>query len=335
MTIYSFENNSFQNIEQTTFDSEGLLERKHLQSAIKQKLDVIAPDCLIISEEFAEWTGSQRRIDLLAIDKKGNLVIIELKRTETGNHMELQALRYAAMISTLTYSRAIEIYQKYLKSIGSEANAETNIIEFLDWEESQEELFGLQVRIILVSENFSKELTTSVMWLNEKNLDIRCIRLIPYKNQEEILIDVQQIIPLPEAESYQIKLKEQSDERRKAKNSPKDNTQYKFQEGIYNKRKLVLAVIQYWISKNQPSNLSELLETFPQETRPGGRMFVTEEEAIEISLKGQSRYFLGEDVIEFPDSTRYAISNQWGKGNIQEFFNISEKIGYLIESEKN
>ncbi len=332
MAIYSFDNNSLQKVETTTFDSEGILERQHLQAAIKQKIEVIAPNCIVISEEFSEWSGSQRRIDLLAIDKDGNLVVIELKRTETGEHMELQALRYAAMVSTLTFSRATEIYQKYLISIGSENNAEANLIEFLGWEEPQEDDFGLDVRIILVSANFSKELTTSVMWLNERNLDIRCVRLIPYKHQEKILVDIQQIIPLPEVESYQVKIKKQSEERRDARKSSKDYTRYQFQDDFFNKRKLVLAVIQYWVFENKPHNFAELLGAFPQETRSGG-LFVPEKEAKEIyERQGIYRHFLGEnEVIEFPDSSRYAISNQWGKGNIEKFVNQSKKLGYEIE----
>lgn len=332
MAIYSFENNSLHKVETTTFNSEGVLERPHLQDAIKQKIEVIAPNCIVISEEFSEWSGSQRRIDLLAIDKEGNLVVIELKRTETGEHMELQALRYAAMVSTLTFSRATEIYQKHLISIGSEDNAENNLIEFLGWEEPQEDDFGLDVRIILVSANFSKELTTSVMWLNERNLDIRCVRLILYKHQEQILVDVQQIIPLPEGESYQVKIKQQSEERREARKSSKDYTRYLFQGNSFNKRKLVLAVIQRWVSENKPSNLSELLQAFPQDIRRGG-LFVLEQEAKEIyKRQGIYRHFLGDDeVLEFFDSTQYAISNQWGKGNIEKFVNQSKKLGYEIE----
>ena len=89
--------------------------------------------------------------------------------------MELQALRYAAMVSTLTFSRAVEIYQKYLNSIGVELNAENSLLEFLGWEEPQEDDFALDVRIVLVSSDFSKELTTSVMWLNERNIEYRCV----------------------------------------------------------------------------------------------------------------------------------------------------------------
>ena len=115
MALFSFNDNSLKEIEATTFNREGILERQHLQAAIKEQIAVIAPNCLVIAEEFSEWSGSQRRIDLLAVDRDGNLVVIELKRTETGEHMELQALRYAAMVSTLTFSRAVEIYQNYLE----------------------------------------------------------------------------------------------------------------------------------------------------------------------------------------------------------------------------
>lgn len=332
MAIYSFNGNVLQKIETTTFNTEGILERQHLQAAIKHQIDVIAPNCLVISEEFSEWSGSQRRIDLLAIGKEGNLVVIELKRTETGEHMELQALRYAAMVSTLTFTGATEIYQKYLSSIGSEDIAENLLLDFLGWEEPQEDNFALDVRIVLVSADFSKELTTSVMWLNERNLDIRCVRLIPYKHQEQILVDVQQIIPLPEVESYQVKIKQQSEERREARKSSKDYTRYIFDGNSFNKRKLVLAVIRHWVDVNNPGSISDILQAFPQDIRSGG-LFISEQEAKEIyDRQGIYRHFLGDDeVLEFLDSTRYAISNQWGKGNIGKFIGQAKKLGYEIE----
>jgi hypothetical protein len=57
-------------------------------------------------------------------------------------------------------------------------------------------------------------------------MSITCVRLIPYKYQDQILVDVQQIIPLPEVESYQVKIKQQSEERREARKSSKDHTRY-------------------------------------------------------------------------------------------------------------
>jgi len=96
----------------------------------------------VIAEEFSQWEDSNRRIDLLGIDKDANLVVIELKRTEDGGHMELQSIRYAAMVSAMTFARAAEVYTEFLKSIGSDEDARTSILEFLEWEAPDEESFA-------------------------------------------------------------------------------------------------------------------------------------------------------------------------------------------------
>lgn len=108
MALYNIADKNLVALEKTTYSIEGLQERYDLQEAIKNNIDILAPDCLVIAEEFSDWEDSRRRIDLLAIDKQANLVVIELKRDEIGAHMELQALRYAAMISTMSFTKACE-----------------------------------------------------------------------------------------------------------------------------------------------------------------------------------------------------------------------------------
>jgi hypothetical protein len=123
--------------------------------------------------------------------------------------MELQAIRYAAMVSAMTFEQAVEVYANLLRKEGSNAeDAQASILSFLEWEEPDEDRFAQDVRIILVAADFSKELTTSVMWLNERDLDIRCIRLKPYGDNGRVLIDVQQVIPLPEAVEYQVQIRQ-------------------------------------------------------------------------------------------------------------------------------
>jgi hypothetical protein len=157
---------------------------------------------LIIAEEFGEWEDSRCRIDLLGIDKNANLVVFELKRTEDGGHMELQALRYAAMVSTMTFDKAVEVYGEYLKKNNSDKNAERDLLDFLEWDENDGESFAQDVRIVLVSAEFSKEITTTVLWLNNYEIDIKCIRIKPYNDNGRTLVDVEQVIPLPEAINY-------------------------------------------------------------------------------------------------------------------------------------
>lgn len=330
MAIFRFNNDYFEKIEQTQFFNEGILERQHLQNALKKQIDVIAPDVLIISEEFSEWSDSRRRIDLLGVDREGNIVVIELKRTETGEHMDLQAIRYASMVSTLTFGRAVEIFNKYLITIESELNAEDELSSYLG---DNIEHFASDVRIILVSSDFSKELTTSVMWLNERDLDIRCYRLIPLKLNNEILIDVQQIIPLPEAESYQVKVREQKEERREVLRGERDNTKYNFNgdKGL-GKRNVVLSIWKKYIQDNPGVSYEKLIQDFPNDIK--GRLFVELEQALEQQKRdnnGQARYFIGQNEVLNIGSKIYTISNQWGKGNIEKFLEYAQKLGYEIE----
>lgn len=212
MALYNIANKELHALEKTTFTLEGLQERYDLQEAIKKNIDIIAPDCLVISEEFSYWEDSRRRIDLLAIDKQANLVVIELKRDETGAHMELQALRYAAMISTMSFAKACEYFQTYLKKQNWDADAKEKILEFVELDETELVDFGKDIRIILASSDFSKELTTTAIWLRDKGVDIRCIRLTPYRFNDDVLINAEQIIPVPELEEYQVKFREKRDE---------------------------------------------------------------------------------------------------------------------------
>jgi len=94
MPIYELLQDKIRGIEPTSFGAAGVKERGDLQRLLRKQIEIIAPDTLVIAEEFGEWEDSRRRIDLLAIDKDANLVVIELKRSEDGGHMELQALRY-------------------------------------------------------------------------------------------------------------------------------------------------------------------------------------------------------------------------------------------------
>jgi hypothetical protein len=75
------------------------------------------------------------------------------------------------------------------------------------------------VRIILAASDFSAELITSVLWLNKHGLDITCVRLKPYKLDGRVLIDATQIVPLPEAANYEIRIRDKEDKERKVKSA--------------------------------------------------------------------------------------------------------------------
>jgi hypothetical protein len=206
MALHVIENNDIRSLKPVTFEKVNLRERGDLQRLLRDRIDIITEDGMVLAEEFGTWEDSGRRIDLLVLDKEANLVVVELKRTDNGGHMELQAIRYAAMVSTMTFTQAVEAHEEYLRHRGSTQNAKDALLQFLGWEEEADQHFAEAVRIVLVSADFSKEITTTALWLNERGLDIRCVRLKPYEMNSSVVLDVQQLIPLPEVQDYIIQV---------------------------------------------------------------------------------------------------------------------------------
>jgi hypothetical protein len=136
------------------------------------------------------------------------------------------------MVSAMTFERAEQIHADFLTRMGEPgAEARDRMLTFLGWDEPDEESFAPDVRILLVSEDFGKELTTAVLWLRDHDIDIRCVRLRPYRDCDKRLIDVQQIIPLPEANDYQVQLREKEQVGRK-KRAERYDERLKFWEGV-------------------------------------------------------------------------------------------------------
>lgn len=217
MPLYQISSGKLAALPSTSFVAERLKERRDLQQLLRSDISVLGDDLMVVGEEFGDWEDSKRRIDLLCIDKQANLVVVEIKRTEDGGHMELQAIRYAAMVANMTLDRAINAYTRLLGGEDARERARDEVLEFLGADTEEEiELTG-EVRIILVSGDFSSEITTAVIWLNKRDLDITCVRLQPYRLGDAVLIDVAQIIPLPEAADYEVKAREQLHEVRKVK----------------------------------------------------------------------------------------------------------------------
>ena len=216
MPLYQITDQAFRAIPEASFAEMRIGERTDLQRLLRTQIEVLGPDLYLLTEEFGDWEESKRRIDLLAIDSDANLVVIELTRTQDGGHMELQAIRYASMVSTMTFERAVQIHAEFLARMGQAADeARPRLLTFLDWDEPDEGTFAEDVRIILVAADFSKELTTAVLWLRDREIDIRCIRFRPYLDNTTTMVDVQQIIPLPEAHDYQVQLREKEQQGRR------------------------------------------------------------------------------------------------------------------------
>ena len=233
MAIYHYTDHALKPVSETTFSAERILERQDLQRLLREQIDVLGERLLVLAEEFGDWIDSARRIDLLCLDTEANLVVVELKRTEDGGHMELQALRYAAMVSKMTFEQAAQAHARHLDRVNPDVDAaRASLLQFLGWSAVQGDQFGQAVRIVLVSADFGKELTTTVLWLAEHDIDIRCVRMKPYRMEDgAVLLDVQQIIPLPETAAFQTQIEAKAQEERVSQ-SERKGLRLLFWEGL-------------------------------------------------------------------------------------------------------
>lgn len=208
MPIFQVAQRELKQVAETTFGAEGILERQDLQKMRREQIGVLDDRLMVVAEEFGDWVDSSRRIDLLCLDTDANLVVVELKRTEDGGHMELQAMRYAAMVSAMTFDQLVDTYARARKVVPPDIDTSRRVIlQFLGWDDVYEDQFAQDTRIVLAAADFSKELTTAVMWLVDRGLDIRCVRMKPYRMADgTVLVDVQQLIPLPEAAEFQTQI---------------------------------------------------------------------------------------------------------------------------------
>ena len=342
MPLFKLHDNKIQDLPESEFAKEGKLE-KHLRKWLKDRIEVVSPDTLLIAEEFSHWDESNRSIDLLGVHKSGELVVIELKRTANAGHAELQAIRYAAMVSSMTLGQAVETYENYLEKNKPEdkGSAKDDLIKFIvsDNEAAQEEqednsraqeVFGNKVQVVLVSAGFSKELTTSVMWLNEQGLNVRCTRVIPYIVDGNTYLDFQDIIPLPETAEYQIRIREKKLGQQAARASSKDYRKFDVTvkgepQRRLNKRQTMLSLVSGIL--NNGGSIERIKDAigseiwskkYPLFAELKGRLEPSEARyRIEQDRKRGSRefqeahrYFF--DEVFYEDGQTYVLSNQWG-----------------------
>ena len=218
MYLIDKESNKLVKVEKKTFKSLGLDERHNLQEWIAKEPSSLGEDLLIIQKEFDGFADTRERLDLLAIDKSGNLVIIENKLDDSGRDVTWQAIKYASYCSSLSKSDVIEIYQKYLNDQCLKESAEDNLSDFFDSRDLKDVDInvGNGQRIFFVAANFRKEVTSSVMWLLNSGLKMKCFKVTPYEYGGKILIDFDQIIPVKDAEEYTISIAKKSQDENKS-----------------------------------------------------------------------------------------------------------------------
>ncbi len=125
---------------------------------------------LIIGRQVT--TNLNTFIDLLGIDKNGNTVVVELKRGKTPRETIAQLLEYASFAENLDYSQLNDIYQDYS---GEDVELEDFHKEYFNKDAEEAVSFNKSVKLVIVAEDISKEISQTALFLRKKGIDIFCI----------------------------------------------------------------------------------------------------------------------------------------------------------------
>jgi len=214
MFVIEKDTNTIRPLLKRSFTELGFKERKHLQEWIVSNPEALGEPLLIIQKEFSGFSETFERLDLLALDKNGNLVIIENKLDDSGKDVTWQALKYASYCSTLTKEEIRNIFQNYLDIHSKGKNAVDLLARFFDDSDYSEIVVNQRTtqRIIMVAANFRKEVTSTVLWLMDFKIQLQCIKATPYELNDQYFLNLEQIIPTKDAQDYVISMTNKTQE---------------------------------------------------------------------------------------------------------------------------
>lgn len=336
MPLYEVTGTGLTAHEPAQFKTLEMYEKRDLQRLLREQIDALGEELVVISEEFGNWEDAKRRIDLLALDKEGRLVVIEIKRTSDGGHMELQAIRYAAMVSSMDFANVLEAFTAHCAKhrLHEDVDPRAELEAFLESADlSDEPVISTDVRIVLVSADFGREITTAVLWLNGfEGMDIRCIRLVPYELDGKVFLDIQQVIPLPEAADYQVQLRKKDAARQRATKAGggRDLTRYHVivdgQElPDQNKRNAIRVMIEQLSERG--ADLATITSIIPNRMKVIDGTYGPDEELAAALTADDPKIDLKRWFLEYPftdTGKTYVLSKMWGTMTAQRLADLSQ-----------
>jgi hypothetical protein len=176
---------------------------------------------LILARQARTTTG--KRMDLVAVDNTGALILIEVKRDAEDvqyrwDHAEIQAVRYAASLAKLRtvddlvvtlYANYIQRYQEedLKRNAGDRTAAEwarKKLQDFIDDNNIRPERLNHTQKIVLIGASLDDDTKSAAAWMAANGIPIRVIEIQPTQIGEQCFLDVQQVIPPPTFESFYV-----------------------------------------------------------------------------------------------------------------------------------
>ena len=183
-------------VKETNFKEEKLLE-EHFEDWIVKDCSILGEPLLVFGRQVT-IPDTKDRLDRLAIDPKGSITVIELKRGQLKDPVDMQSLRYASYVSKWKFEDFENAARNYF---GKVDDAEFNFNELFESfcsDAGQDDIpdINRDQRIIIVGSAVREKLGSVALWLRGHNIDIKLIEVQAYKDGNDLFIEPSTIVPV-------------------------------------------------------------------------------------------------------------------------------------------
>lgn len=199
------QNRDAERLTTTSLSEEGFEEDDLREWIIGRSGEVLDEELLIIGRETGV-AGIGDGIDILAVDRSGNMVVVELKRGELREAVDFQALKYASYISRWSYDDIKQQFETFLQSKwgeeihGDDAGFSECIQEFCD----DDYELNAQQRVFLVGSTVRERIGSVVLWLREQDIDVSIVQFSLLKDADGgVFLDSKTLVPTSDLEKFE------------------------------------------------------------------------------------------------------------------------------------
>jgi hypothetical protein len=201
----------------------GRVTESDLEEWVVERPELVGEDLLVLGRQLREFEEDLDRLDVLAVDRDGELVLIELKVSSDFRVTDLQALAYAGAYASRQGVQMAKTLQRTLLRSDPAAtleDAKQRIAAFLEldsfdeWEPSQ------HVRIKLIAPGFPKRVLRTVKWLGDVygvRVEEILARLFEAGNERDVRhhLSFERLLPLAGDEEFDLTVRDRENRRRK------------------------------------------------------------------------------------------------------------------------
>lgn len=186
MRVYRIDSGEkFVEYAQHDFTLENL--EKTLQSWLIANPDAILEDSgmLVLGAEVTTNLGTY--IDLLGLDRDGDVVVVELKRDETPRTTLAQALEYAAFVASLDHE---DLEHLLREQMGNEAVSLSEAHrEYFSLGDEEAVSFNKEQRLVIVGHRVTPQIRQTAVYLRQKGLPVTCLEFSYFEtdSKEQLL----------------------------------------------------------------------------------------------------------------------------------------------------